>query len=423
VSEDTDWVTRYDDDPGDDSGGPSRPPIWVVAVVVLAVVTGGWMLVTQRSTDDDPVTSPPFPPATTNETSAVATTTAPVVTSTTASPTAGVPVSGVGNPPATVTTDTPDRLAGYVAVTSPRSLGDPTFNQDTVWVFQPGGSLVSTANNGIGRLNAEYPMLITAGHLLFDGHLNNGWIIDTDVVDSATPFGTNRLLIPGAEAGLVWFWLRSNSAPYYLWVSPVDVESRTVGERVDITNLFDHPVVGVADGLIVVPDNDEKYGRFAYWSPADGLAALSLPSFLDNVVAASGDLVVVATTGIGRVSVLNIVTSEQVGSFMADFTVPVTSACLSPGGQHVIVVGSNGEAVVGNVTTGDVIDLNAVNAEFLIQPGHGIGWTTDDQLVFIGEGEFGKKIVGFDVATDESFDIAALEGSDDWWLTASGTMC
>ena len=104
----------------------------------------------------------------------------------------------------------------------------------------------------------------------------------------------------------------------------------------------------------------------------------------------------------------------------------MTSACLSPDGQHVIIVGWNGEAVVGNTTNGEVIVLNGAIRNYSlisVQPKHGIGWTTDDQLVLIGEGEYSKHVFGFDIATGESFAIAELDGPEEWRLTASGTMC
>jgi hypothetical protein len=120
------------------------------------------------------------------------------------------------------------------------------------------------------------------------------------------------------------------------------------------------------------------------------------------------------------VNVLDIVSGEYVVSFAPDFAGPGTSACLSPDGQPVIVVGWKGEAVVGNTTTGDVFGLNEVteyHPGMSIQPKYGIGWTTDDQLVFIAENEDSKHLFGFDVRTGESFHVAALDGSD-WKLSA-----
>jgi hypothetical protein len=398
----------------DEANGRMRPPIWVV-VVVVAVVTGGWLLATQGSTDTDPVTNPTLLPATPDEAS--------VVTPTVASPTAVDAVSVFGNPPISITSETPQQLRGYVAVTSP---DDPPFNQSNVWVFRPGGSLVSRSDNVIGRGDVEYPMLITARHLILGGR-----ILDIDLAEPPISLWTNGSVVPGSGPGVVWLAQRVHpfqGDSHSVWVSPVDVESLTVGERIDITNVFDRPIVGVADGLIVV----DLEGEFAFWSPTDGLVPLDLPGSdalyahqYDAVVAASGILVVVASNL--RMRFLNVATGEYAGSVgFLNISGPVTSACLSPDGRYVIVVGQDGRAVVGSTRTGDgfgLIEMTDIGI-ISVQRKHGIGWTTEDQLVFIGDVEGdAKHIFGFDISSGESFVIAELDGPKDWWLTASGTMC
>jgi hypothetical protein len=311
VSKDTDWVTQYYDDPEDDSDDRSRPPIWVVVVIVLSVVTGGWLLFTQGSTDDDPVTSPTLLPATPDEASVVTPTVAPnqasVVTTPTASPTAADAVSVFGNPPASVTAETPQQLRGYVAVTSP---DNPPFNQSNVWVFRPGGSLVSRSDNTIGRGAAEYPMLITAGHLIVGNQ-----IFDIDLAEPPISLWTDESVYPGSGPGVVWLARHLGFSPAD-WVARVDVESLTVGEQVadvsffPLVGVFFFPLVGVADGLIVAELTGES---IVFWSPTDGIDwAVDLPDDLDAVVAASGNLVVVVTSG--SVNVLDIVSGEFVSS-------------------------------------------------------------------------------------------------------------
>jgi hypothetical protein len=416
VSEGTGWVSQYEDDPGNGSGGPPRPPIWVVVVVALSVVGGVWLLVTQRSTgsvlDSSPTTTTiPFEP------SFATTTTAPLVTSTTEQQAAGDPVSVFGNPPISITPETPEQLRGYVAVTSP---DDPPFNQNTVWVFRPGGSLVSRSGNVIGRVNVEYPMLITAGHLILGGQ-----IFDIDLAEPPISLWTDGRLIAGSGPGDVWVTQLPVPGSFVdddrdSWVLPVDVASLTVGERVVVTDLFYAPIVGVAGGLLV---ND--FGRTSFWSPTDGLVPLESID-LRTVVAASGDLVVVASPD--QVTALDVVTGEDIGSIKVEFTDPVRSACLSPDREHVILVAWNGEAVVGNIATGEVIDLNEVVEHYddlteSIQQDHGIGWTANDQLVFIAQGEGSRNVFGYDIATGEGFHVATLDSPAPWWLTASGTMC
>jgi len=401
VSEESGWVATLDDDRADDSDGPARPPVWVVVIVGLSVVAGLWLLSTQGSTDDDPVASP----TTTVEASVVETTTTSVVT-TTASTVAGGSVSDVGNLPAAVTSQTPQQLRGYVAVASP----DASSSQDTVWVFRPGGSVVSRGDAVIRGDNAEYPMLITAGHLIVGNQ-----IFDIDLAEPPTSLWTDASVYPGSGPGDVWLARHVGFAPAS-WVTQVDIESLTVGEQVaDVSFL---PIIGVADGLIVADFNDESA---LFWSPTDGLVDVGLPDRRGAVVAASGNLVVVVTSL--SVNVLDIQRRGTVSSF--ERPILLTSACLSPDGQHVIIVGSNGEAIIGDITSGEVISLNEAigNQPMDIQRNNGIGWTADDQLVFIGRDGDTKHVFGFDIATNDFFHVATLDGSEEWWLTASGTMC
>jgi hypothetical protein len=394
VSKDTDWFTRYGNDPGDDFDDRSRPPIWVVIVIVVAVVAGGWMLVTQGSPDGDPVASP----TTTVEASVVETTTTSAVTTRAATP------------------GPSQQLRGYVAVASP----DASSSQDTVWVYRPGGGVVSRGDAVIRGDNAEYPMLITAGHLIVGDQ-----IFDLDLAEPPISLWTDASVYPGSGPGVVWLAGRQSSSGRSAsdWVAQVDVESLTVGERVDLTDIGIVPLFGVADGLIVSNGNNESYD---FWSPTDGLADVDLPNRLGGVLAASGNLVVVDTSR--GVNVIDIRRRGSVVSFeFPDIPGAPTSACLSPDGQHVIIVGVNGEAFVGNITSGEVISLNeATMGDYSmdIARKHGIGWTADDQLVFIGEPEGdAQHIFGFDIATGESFVFAQLDRAEEWWLTASGTMC
>jgi len=128
------------------------------------------------------------------------------------------------------------------------------------------------------------------------------------------------------------------------------------------------------------------------------------------------------------VSIFDISSGDYVSSFPFDFGEAVTSACLSPDREHVVVVGSNGEAMVGNTTTGEVMPLKdtgqeQIRSEILVpnRLTHGIGWTTADQVVFIGEDEDRSHLFGYDIATRESFYIASL--SHGAHIAASGAMC
>jgi len=364
----------------------SRPPGWMIVAVVVAGIALASFVMSQASTSGEAVDD------------------------------AGL--SSFDEAPLTaLAAETPRQLRGYVAVSS---------LHDQVSMFRPGGSLVSRTDHPQDDTE-QYPMLMTGGRLVFSGI--SGWMFDIDLADGPAMFGTNRSIIPGAEPGIIWFARRSSPAGNYQWVAPVDVESLTVGDRVDITDVFTHPVVGVADGLIVVPIDQDTHGRFAYWSPTDGLAPIGFrdPS-QETVVGASGNLVVVALRG--GVSIFDISSGDYVSSFPFDFGEAVASACLSPDREHVVVVGSNGEAIVGNTTTGDVMPLkdtdHGEDGKAILVPNqltHGIGWTAVDQVVFIGEDEDRSHFFGFDIATGESFHIADLPGVGGWWIAANGSMC
>ncbi|MGI9584171.1 MAG: hypothetical protein ACR2N7_01105 [Acidimicrobiia bacterium] len=406
MSEGVDWASRSGSEPADGSGGSPRPPIWVVIVVVVSVVAGGWLLATQGSSDGDTVagTTIPF------ESDLTTTTTASVATTLTVAP-----VDASGFQTAAVAAGSSQQLQGHVAVASP----DSSSGQGGVWVFRPGGSVVSRVGNTIssGGAAGRYPMLITAGHLIVGNQ-----IFDIDLAEPPISLWTDAFVVPGSGPGVVWLARRRSSSGFSIadWVAQFDVESLAVGEQIDLTDLALVPNVGVADGLIVGNVNDESH---AYWSPTGGLVDVGLPDELGSVLTASGNVVVVSS---GSVDVLDIVRGELVSSFGSS-ELPdigrVASACLSPDGQHVIVVGSNGEAVVGNTATGQVVRRLKYHDLASIQRNNGIGWTTDDQIVFIaGDGD-PKDVFGFDIAGNEPFHLASLHGSEAWWLTASGTVC
>jgi hypothetical protein len=204
VSEGTGWVSQYEDDRGDDAGGPSRPPIWVVIVVVVSVAAGAWLLASQGSTDGDLDTSAatdPFEPS-------FATTSLAVVESATDStPTSAPALSVDGNPPAAITPGDPGVLRGYVAVTS---RGGPPLNRDALWVFQPGGHIVSRSDDAIPTGDVEYPILTTSGRLLIGDRI-------FDILLTAPPVSlwTNGTVIPGSGRGTVWLWLQSHPFETY----------------------------------------------------------------------------------------------------------------------------------------------------------------------------------------------------------------
>jgi WD40 repeat protein len=132
-------------------------------------------------------------------------------------------------------------------------------------------------------------------------------------------------------------------------------------------------------------------------------------------VSASGYLAVVSLGN--HVSVFDVRNGECVMRFSYNLGGTVSSACLSPDNEHLVVVESNGSAVVGDVLTGQVFPLDGH-----VQESHGVGWTSDDQLVYLVVSDGGRTVVVHN-SDGSGGEIARLEGAGDWLLTASGTMC
>jgi len=420
MSEDS---VRIIDDNIDEPFGGSRPPGWMIVIVVVVLFGVALLFASRASTSVDSAADPP--PTSSLEEQAIPVPSDPPPTSTLEEQVTPVP----SDPPPTPIFEeqvisvsaTPSDLRGHVAVTSP----DQGFFGSNFWMFRPGGSLVTRTDLPVGDMPDPYPIVMTGESIMFSGV--SGWLFDIDLLEAPVLFETNRAVIPGAEPGLVWFARRSGLQGDYLWVSPVDVESRTVGERIDITGVFTRPVAGIAEGLIVVPVDQEKYGGYAYWSPTDGLMPIGLRQpETETVVTASGSLAVVASHG--RASIFDIASGDYISSFAFDFGDTVTSACLSPDNGHVVIVGSNGETVIGETATGAVVPLPEERYGYgpdlvAAQLTHGIGWATNQQAVVIGVGEDSSHLFGFDIGTSEGFHIADMEGHGEWWLAAGDAMC
>jgi hypothetical protein len=265
---------------------------------------------------------------------------------------------------------------------------------------------------------------MTSGRIVF-AHDGFGYLLDADLVDRAVQLASTRFVIPGGTPGSVWFVGHRTfqaGGPFVQWVASVEVETGTVGDPIDVTDGRWWPVAGVGNGLIVKPIDEETYGRFAFWSPSEGLAPLDIAdSARKTIMAGSGDYAVVVSRD--EVGVLNIADGEYAATFSLDFgDVDVTSVCLSPDQEYVAVVASNGEAIVGNTSSGRVIDLTrAANSK---RPAiRSVAWTSADQLVYVIELRDEIVVETFDVTTRGRRRIAVLEGSQAWWLTAGAAMC
>jgi hypothetical protein len=398
------------DDVDDESIRRSPPPVWGAVVVVLAVVGIGWFFVSQGSPDSD------------------------LAATTTSSPDVRFPPDGGEPVPNVTATDTaaeisvrfqapnsrvsihapqfrPGDLAGDVVLTTPLAFSAPA----SLWVLGPSGTIVTRNHVPIRGGPSRYPLLITSERIVFTNY-SVGYVLDAAAVGPVRQLGSATFVIPGAHEGLVWFVRSRSLLGDVSWVAPVDVDTQIVGQQINVADLFSAVVTGAGDGLIVNPIDRETYGEFAYWSPSEGLASLDFDDpDREIVVSGSGDFIVTAQSN--RMSVSSISSEEDDVWFSYNLGGTVSSACLSPDQQHLVVVGSNGNAFIANVQTGQMFALDGQ-----VQASHGVGWTSNDQLVYLSVSENGRTLVAHD--SDESSGvIAQLDGAGDWWLTASGTMC
>ncbi len=312
-------------------------------------------------------------------------------------------------------------LRGDVALT-PRP-GRTLALQSPMWVIRPGGSVVQRDDLPPFRPvdGSMHPFLLTGEHIVFsDGA--HGYIIDSGLVNEVSPRMSAGSVIPGATSGLVWFTgsarLGGNDID---WVAPVDVESATVGDPIVVSDLFVSAIAGISDGIIVRPLNRETFGRFAFWSPTEGLQTFDTQHLSDLdvvfVSAASGDVAVVRYPR--SLAVLNIANGDLLITFPIDFGFArVTAVCLSPDLGHLVVVASDGEAFIGDIGGGEVVKrLSGIQAT------KGVEWTANDQLVYVMKQPDSTYLEAVDLGSGTHDRIAALEGSAEWWLAASGAMC
>lgn len=298
-------------------------------------------------------------------------------------------------------------LLGDVALTpvpGPRGGG-------TLWVLRAGGSVVRRDDVSFWPGDYPHPMLFTAGRIAFTD-LDHAYLVDADLRETPVAIAKAGLVVPGSRPGQIWL-----AGPGADWVAPVDVATGAVGEQTNVADVFWWPVRGMGEGLLVEPIDDTTHGSTAYWSPAEGLRPITgVSGDRSGIYTAGGDLAVVGSPGL--ISVLDLASGEYLAGLPIELGGGnVSEVCLSPAQEHVVVVGSTGRAFVADTRTGEVSQrLSAID------PHNSVGWTSDDQLVYIVD-DGDPRIRALDVTTGATFDVAALRSSLGWWLTASGTMC
>lgn len=296
------------------------------------------------------------------------------------------------------------QLEGEVALT--RALSS---RGNALYVFRPGGSLVLRGDTEFQRGGFAYPMLLTAGRLVFTD-LYGAFVLDSDLMSGPELLGEASYVVPGARPGLVW--LVGDT-----WVAPLEVETGTVGDRYD-NGEFSEALAGVASGLIVAPDDQNSFGQIAYWTAAEGLVSIDLAyDPLTSVVAAAENMAVVATPDF--VQTLNLGDGSAPTTFPLDLSSErISEVCLSSDLRYVAIVGSDGDAVVVETDTGGVV-LTPRD----VFPQNGIGWASPAQFVYVVDLPGGRLLQAVDVPTGVTQAVASLEPVGGWWLAASGAMC
>jgi hypothetical protein len=254
---------------------------------------------------------------------------------------------------------------------------------------------------------------MTGGSIAF-ADLSHGYLVDPDLLDEAELLAEASFITPGATPGLIW--LIGTGAD---WVAPLDVESRTVGDRIDVGDLISWPLAGIAEGLVVTPADEDTYGPAAYWSPSDGLQPISLRSPAQSGIhAASGTVAAVISPD--ELSILDIASGNYLSTSRLELGEGnVSEVCLSPDQRYAAVVGSTGEAYVAAVDTGTTLHrLSGIHIN------NSVGWSEANQFVYIADTPGGTTVQTLNIGTGQVGLVAKLTGYPTfWWLTASATMC
>ena len=289
-----------------------------------------------------------------------------------------------------------------------------------MWILSAAGGIVVRTDLQYDTGIIRYPLLFTAGRIVFM-HGRSVFVLDHDLAGSPTEVAKAQIIVPGPTPGLVWF-VGTGAEPGGGFAdngSLMDLVSGRAGDRVEVG---EPTVVGVADGFIVERHDPETLGRFAYWSPKSGIVSLDLPDpGRTTFEAASGDLAVALSADVVRV--LNVVNGATAAEFPIVFTEgTVRSACVSPDQAQVVVVWSNGKALVGNIGSGEVTVLD-YTAESTAPGIRSAVWASAEQLVYVVDRGGETAVEALDIATGRRSLIATLEGSIDWLLAANAAMC
>jgi len=364
----------------------SRMLAWTIGVVGLLVVLVGWIVGTEAPqaptpTGDSVLAAPNEPASSTLSTRLPTSST----TTTTASSTVTSRISGS----AWIRVDADaTRLRGAV-VLAPHPNGFP--DTDTpIWVLGANGRLVSEGQAPLWPGDYPYPLVLANGRIAF-ADLNNIHLLDASLTEPSIVVSEGSFVVPGGTPGQVW--VIGEGAR---WVAALDTATGTVGERLEQT-----------------------YGRYAYWTPTQGLQPIEVPNPKTGLLAAAGDTAVFLSPP-GVIDVMDIPTREYVSSFEIDLGEDlIVDGCLSPQQFFIAIAGSSGRTIV--VSTDDGTPMQDLT---VAQPFAGLAWTTPDQLLAIIDSDEGTQLQAIDVFTGTTRTIADLDPrTRGWWMTASGSNC
>lgn len=299
-------------------------------------------------------------------------------------------------------------LQGDVVVARPSS--------GRMWVIREGGSVVRRDRMPLRPGDFPYPVLLTGDRIVFTD-LSDGYLIDADLNDPPEALSPASFAVPGAEAGSVW--LVGTGAE---WAAQVDTATGEVGDRHELGDAVAWVTAGAANGLIVAPEDEEAFGRWAYWTPNEGLQAVNTAvASRASVRDTSGELAIALSTG-PIVDIVRMPDGETVSSFPVDVDWGDDEApkvCVSPDARLLAIASPvAGEVVVVDASQGSLMDRVSLDGQL-----YDLAWSSADQLIYAFERDGMSMVQAFDTTTGTTRDIAEFQGTSGGWLTAGGTMC
>ncbi len=279
-----------------------------------------------------------------------------------------------------------------------------------LWVVG-GGRSASRHDVPLSPGDYSYPLVSDDEALVFTD-LQTVYVLDAGLAGPPVSRARGSFLVPGARQGIAWVAGESSTS-----LAQVDLPDGLVHSPIDVIGVVSWPYVGVADGLLIRPVQEDQYGPVAYWSPATGISRLPTKVANLQLLTATGDLAVFSSPD-GAVTVFDVRRMRHVSRFTAGSElVGDVRACVSPNGDFIAIVLPDGTAEVRDMRSGAQV------AEYQAAPFGGLGWTADQSLVYTTTTTgIGTVVQLLDVNTGQSHSVASVSWSNGW-LTTSATTC